>query len=326
MKAFKMARPKTLAQAVAVAAGDAATTGLLAGGTDLLGLLKDRVSEPDVVVNLKSIPGLTTIERSDRGLEIGALATLTDVAEHAEISSGWPALRTTVEKTATPQIRNVATVGGNLCQRPRCWYFRHEDYPCLKKGGELCYAREGENEYHAIFDNATCNIIHPSNLAPVLIAYDATVDIAGPDGVETVAVEEMFVSPEEDIARETILEPGQVVTRVTLPTGSARRHAAYFEAREKQSYDWALCGATVSLSLRDGVVEDARIVLSAVAPTPVRRTDLEDMVRGKKPREATIDAVCEAAVQGATPLRDNGYKVILLKGVLRRAFRQAIEG
>ncbi|MCA9320540.1 MAG: FAD binding domain-containing protein [Planctomycetes bacterium] len=325
MKAFKMARPKTVEAAVSVCGEDFAKTKILAGGTDLLGELKEHTQTPDMVVNLKSIAGLNAIRQTDRGLEIGALVKLYEIEEHGEIAKGWPALVTTVQKTATPQIRNVATVGGNLCQRPRCWYYRDETFKCLKKGGDLCYAREGENEYHAIFDNATCNIIHPSNLAPVLMAYDAQVEIVGPNGKEVLALEDFWVSPEEDISVENMLMPDQVLTTIILPKGSANPVSAYVEAREKQSYDWAICGATAAFR-RDGkTVSDARIILSAVAPIPVRRFDLEDLLKGQSVDEKLIDRVCEAAVTDATPLRDNAYKTILLKAVLRRAIRQALE-
>lgn len=326
MKAFKLAQPKTAEGAVKVSADDFKKSKLLAGGTDLIGEMKERTQTPDLVVNLKSVPGLARIEETERGTEIGALVTLSDLADDKTVNARWPALVQTTLKTATPQIRNAATVGGNLCQRPRCWYYRSELYPCLKKGGELCYAREGENEFHAIFDNATCNIIHPSNLAPALMAYDAKIEIMGPEGTEVLPLEEFWVSPEEDISVENILEPNMILTKVILPKGSESRSSAYIEVREKQSYDWAICASTANLKVADKKVTDARIVLSAVAPTPMRRTDLEDMIKGKALSDKLIDAVCEAAVKDATPQRDNGYKVILVKATLARALRKAMKG
>ncbi len=325
MKAFKMARPRTLDAALSVAAeGESNESRILAGGTDLIGEIKEGIQAPEMLINLKTVPGLAGIRSTDRGLVIGALTKLVDLQEHPSIAAGYPALVTTIRKTATPQIRNTGTVGGNLCQRPRCWYYRNKDYACLKKGGELCYAREGENEFHAIFDNATCNIIHPSNLAPVLIAYGALVEIADKNGRTTLPVEDFFVSPEEDISVENMLEKGQVLTSIILPEGSANPMSAYVEAREKQSYDWAICGATAAFRMDGKKVKEARIVLSAVAPTPVRREDLEEMVTGKRVTDDLIDAVCETAVEDATPLRDNAYKLILIQAVLRRAIRQAL--
>ena len=325
MKAFKMAQPKTLKGALSVCKGEFKDVKILAGGTDLVGELKERTQTPGLVVNLKAIPGLSEVKKTERGLEIGALVTLASLEKSAAVAAGWPALIATTMKTATPQVRNVGTVGGNLCQRPRCWYYRDETYKCLKKGGELCYAREGENEYHAIFDNATCNIIHPSNLAPVLIAYGAQLEVQGPDGTEVIPCEDFFVSPEEDIQVENALYSNQILTKIILPPGSENTKSAYFEAREKQSYDWAVCASTASFKLADGKVADCRIVLSAVAPTPLRRTDLEDMLKGKKVSDDLVDKVCEEAVKEATPLRDNAYKTILLKATLRRAIHQALE-
>ncbi len=325
MKAFKMARPRTLEAALSIAAADKVSESrILAGGTDLIGEIKDGIQAPDMLVNLKTVSGLAGIRATGRGLEIGALTKLVDLQEHPSVATDYPALATTIAKTATPQIRNTGTVGGNICQRPRCWYYRNRDYDCLKKGGELCYAREGENEFHAIFDNATCNIIHPSNLAPVLIAYGAQVEVMDKGGKQTLPLEDFFVSPEEDISVENMLEKGQVLTAIILPEGSANPMSAYVEAREKQSYDWAVCGATAAFRMDGKKVKEARIVLSAVAPTPVRREDLEEMMVGQRVTDDLMDAVCKTAVEDATPLRDNAYKVILIQAVLRRAIRQAL--
>jgi xanthine dehydrogenase YagS FAD-binding subunit len=327
MRPFRMAMPQSVEGACSVLKGSYKDHRVLGGGTDILSELKEGTQAPAMLVNLKAIPGLAGIAREARGLVLGALATLTDVAEHAEIKKHWPALATAAAHAATPQVRNAGTVGGNLCQRPRCWYYRHPEYPCLKKGGEICYARDGENEFHAIFDNATCNIIHPSNLAPALIAYGALVEIAGPDGkIEQVPVERFFVTPEQNITTETILEPSQVVVRVVLPAGSENAKSAFFEVREKQSYDWAVCASTVSLAMDGDVVRDARIVLSAVAPTPLRRADLEGMLKGQRITDELLAKLGEAAVAKATPLRDNKYKLILVKATLSRAIRQALKG
>lgn len=322
MKAFRMAQPKTLDGAISVAG---AGSRMLAGGTDLLALMKERVAEPDTVVNLKTIPGLRAIESTDDGIAIGALVTLNEIASSAELAAGWPALKTTALSAATPQIRNVATIGGNLCQNPRCWYYRDETYTCLKKGGKICPAQEGENEFHAIFENDRCASVHPSNLAPVLIAYGAKLEVRAGDKTRLVDAEDFFVKPDDDFTRETVLESEDILTRILLPAATRSTTSAYVETREKQSFDWSVCGATVNLELDGDTAKGARIVLSAIAPRPMRRTDLEQMVVGKKLDERTIDAVCAKAVEDATPLRDNAYKTILLKAVLRRAFRHAME-
>ena len=322
MKAFRMAQPKTLEGAQSVAGDDAR---MLAGGTDLLALMKERVAEPGTVINLKSIPGLDRIEVRDDGVRIGALVTLSELASSEDLAAGWPALRATALSAATPQIRNVATVGGNLAQNPRCWYYRDENYDCLKKGGKTCPAQNGENEFHAIFENATCASVHPSNVAPVLIGYGAKLVIRKGAATETIEAEDFFSTPGGDFTRDTVLGAGDVLTHIVLPAASRSATSAYVETREKQSFDWSVCGATVNLTMKDDVATDARVVVSAVAPRPLRRRDLEELVKGKKVSDKLIDTVCEKAVTGATPLRDNGYKTILLKAVLRRAFRQAME-
>ena len=326
MNPFKMAQPTTVKGAISVLGEEPNETPILAGGTDLLGEIKEGVRSPAMVVNLKSIPEMRRLKVTAAQIEIGALVTLSDLLNSPDIQRVLPALAETLRLTAATQIRNNATVGGNICQRPRCWYYRDASFNCLKKGGELCYAREGENEYHAIFDNATCNIVHPSNLAPVFIAHDALFEVTGPDGTETIPAGEFFISPEEDITAETILMPQQVLTRVIIPAKGLGGKAAYVETREKQSFDWALAGATVRLERTAGKVTNARVVLSAVAPTPLRREDLEEMLVGKTVTEKRIKQVCEAAVKDATPLAQNGYKTSLVKAILRRALRAVIKG
>ena len=188
MRPFEMALPRTAEEAIRAASAERGASAFLAGGTDLVGELKERTARPARVVNLKHIPGLDRIERTERGVEIGALVTLRALAEHATIRDRWPALAHAIGEAATPQLRNVGTAGGNLCQRPRCWYYRDATYPCRKKGGSLCYAQSGENEYHAIFDNGICCAVHPSSSATVYMIHDALVDITGPDGTTTVPV------------------------------------------------------------------------------------------------------------------------------------------
>ncbi len=326
MKPFPMALPKSVEEAVAVSGKSFRHTQMLAGGTDLLAELKERVETPELVVNLKRIVELRKIRRTERGLEIGALVTLTAIAEHQEIAQGWPALVEAIQNTATPQLRNVGTIGGNLCQRPRCWYYRDESYLCRKKRGERCYALSGENEYHSIFNNDVCCATHPSNSAPVLMAYDALLEIAGPDRKRLLPIEEFFVSPDQDVTRENILQPNEVLTTIILPPGTESRTSAYVECREKQSFDWSLCGATINLRLEGNRIRRARIVLSAVAPTPLRRRDLEELVLGRRLDEELVHKVGRAAVAKATPLEHNRYKVSLLRTTVRRALQQAMKG
>lgn len=334
MMPFRMARPRSLAEVHAVATGGFDATVMLAGGTDQVALMKDHVSTPELVVNLKTLPDMAGIAIDADHLRIGAGTTLDRVARDEEIARRFPALVATILKAATPQVRNVATIAGNLCQRPRCSYFRMEEYVCRKKGGTECFANAGLHETHAVFDNAICSAPHVSNLAPVLIAHDAVLDVAGPDAALGVAgpgrsrvipLEAFFVRPAENVLRENVLAPNEVITAVRLPLAAASGGAAYVEARQKQSFDWALVGATVRLPLDDGKIAGARVVLSSVAPLPVRRPDLETMLNGKRPDAKLFAAVCEAAVEGATPLRDNRYKLTMLRAVLRRALDEAKE-
>lgn len=325
MKSFKMALPKTLEGAVSALSADFGKTTILAGGTDLLASVKEHIIEPEVVVNLKSIKGISEIVKTEKGLEIGALVKLEALGRSKNVANGWAALTESVANTATPQIRNVGTVGGNLCQRPRCWYYRDETYDCTKKGGKKCYAINGENAYHAIFGNGLCPIVHPSNLAGPLIAYDAEVEIHGPKGSRRISLEEFFVAPEKNIARENSLQSNEVLAKIHIPISSANKNSAYEETREKQSFDWALCGASFNLRMDGKQITEARVVLNAVAPVPLRRKDLEAMLVGKKAGQSLFKKVAEAAVKGATPLAQNDYKVDLLKIVVERGLKKATE-
>ncbi|MFT7618824.1 MAG: xanthine dehydrogenase YagS FAD-binding subunit [Planctomycetota bacterium] len=325
MKSFKMALPKTLDGAVRVLGSDFDKTPIMAGGTDLLAAVKEHITEPDMVVNLKGIKGISDVVETEAGLEIGALVKLDELAGNKLVANGWAALVDSVASTATPQIRNVGTIGGNLCQRPRCWYFRHEDYNCTKKGGHECYAFEGENTYHAIFGTGMCQIVHPSNLAGPLIAYDAKIEIQGPKGSRTVALEDFFVTPEQNIKRENILKPNEILTKILIPKASASKNSSYYETREKESFDWALCGASFNLKMDGKTITQARVVFNAVAPVPIRRKDLEKMLVGQKASDSLFEKVSKAAVKTATPLHQNEYKIDLLKTVIVRGLKKATE-
>ena len=324
MKSFELAQPRTLDEAVAASGGSFIESRHLAGGTDLLATIKERVETPERLVNLKGIPGLRSIEVTPEATIIGALATHSEVAEHAGIAKHHPAFVETILKCVTPQVRNAATIGGGLCQRPRCWYFRHPDYTCKKKGGATCYAQEGENEFHTIFDNGTCCAVHASNLAPVLLAYDAVLTVRGPAGTREVTMDAFFVDPDKNVMVENILAPNELITHVTIPAAARGMGESYVEVREKQSFDWALVGSTVLLDMQGASVKSARVVLSAVAPRPLRLPAVEKLLLGK-PSEKAISKACDKAVEGATPLEHNGYKLALVKATLRRAVATALE-
>lgn len=323
MRPFKIAFPSSVQEASDAAGDNFSDTRLLAGGSDLLTSIKERIETPDLLVDLKRIEGLRDIDHDDKGVSIGGLCTLGDIVGNPRAVERFPALADAISKAATPQIRNVATISGNICQRPRCWYFRSEDYLCLKKGGFKCYARWGENEFHTIFDNDFCCAPNQSNVAPVLKAYDASLEIASKGKTREVAIEEFFIGPTDDISRENILEPGEIVTRIRIPEPPADTGCVYIEARERQSFDWALASATVRLTFSGETVSDARVVLGAVAPVPLRRDSSEKHLMGKPITPESIAAASAAAVEGATLLEHNAYKGGLVEGLVARAIEAA---
>jgi len=290
-----------------------------AGGIDLIDHLKEHLVEPPRVVDLKTIPGLDGITAAaDGSLRIGPLATLARVAADAGVRKSHAALAQACAEAASPQIRNVATVGGNLLQRPRCWYYRLESYQCLKKGGDVCFAVGGENRYHAVFGGGPSYAVHPSNAAVPLLAFGASFILEGEQGSRTVPASEFFTSPAKDPERENQLRPGEILTEIRVPAAAGVR-SVYQDVRERAAFDWPLVSAAVALKVEGGVVREARVVLGAVAPVPWRSAKAEQALVGKPLEEATAAAAARAAVFGATPLSDNGYKVGLVQTLVRRA-------
>ncbi len=321
MKNFDWITPATPEAAVQAAAQ--AGRAFLGGGTDLLPLMKSGLREPTGVVQLKGLTGMERLELTADGITIGASITLAALCTDTLVQRSLPAVFDAARHAATPLVRNRATVGGNLCQRPRCWYFRHPDYACSKKGGDTCYAIEGENKFHAIFDNTTCNIVHPSNLGPAFWAHDAVVVVLGPKGERRIPVAEFWVRPEEDMRTEVALEPGELITSVSCKPLSGRSGSAFEEVNEKQSYDWGLVACAARLTLDGDKASDVRIVIGAVAPVPLRREAAEAVLNGKVPNEAAAWAAADAAIAGATPLRDNAYKVTMLRACVKNAILTA---
>jgi xanthine dehydrogenase YagS FAD-binding subunit len=295
-----------------------------AGGVDVVDLCKEGLVAPDLVVSLLRIPGLGAIEeKPDGSVSIGALCTLHQIAQSPLLRERFPALAAAAAGAATPQIRRVATLGGNLHQRPRCWYFRSPDFQCLKKGGAQCFAQEGDNRFHAIFGNRTCAIVHPSATAVPLVAYGASLLLRGEKEERRVPIEEHFVGPDEDVRREHRLKAGELLAQVVLPAGA--RRSAYLKFKERQSFDWPLADVAVSLKMSGGTCEEARVVLGAAAPVPWRARAAESLLSGKRIDAAVAEAAGVAAVKGATPLAENGYKVQLFRVLTRRAILQAME-
>jgi xanthine dehydrogenase YagS FAD-binding subunit len=322
MNRFELIAPSDPAQAAELAArpGHAA----LAGGVDLLDLMKQKVSSPATLVNLKGLKGLDTIESDGAGgLRIGTLVKLHAIAANDDIRERHAAIADAAGEAATPQIRNIATAGGNLLQRPRCWYFRNPDVHCLKKGGKQCYAVGGLNRYHAILGGGPSFIVHPSNLAPALIAFGASVRLIGPAGERMVELERFFILPKTDVTRENILRPGEILTAIEIPPPAHGARSAYLEAREKQSFDWPLVSAAAVLVIEAQIVRDARIVMGAVAPVPWRAPAAEKVLIGARITPDGADRAAEIALAGAAPLPQNGYKIPMAKAIVRRAILRA---
>jgi xanthine dehydrogenase YagS FAD-binding subunit len=293
----------------------------LAGGTDLLTLMKADLAAPERLVNLKrALP--KDVEPRPDGLAIGAGATLAEVERHPLIMKGYAALAQAAAAAASPQIRNLATLGGNLLQRPRCWYFRNARTRCWLKGGRECLAREGENRNHALFGGGPCWAVHPSDPAAALLAFDAEVRLAGPAGESVVALERFMALPSEERRSETVLAPNQLVLGVRLPPQPSETRSIYLKAMDRAAFSFALAGVAVVLRLSHGKVAHARIVLSGVGPIPWRAQEAERLLAGGAAEEESFERVARAALQGASPLRHNGYKVPLARALLKRALRK----
>jgi xanthine dehydrogenase YagS FAD-binding subunit len=287
-----------------------------AGGTDLLSCLRDHVFDADLVVSLSGLNGLQGVRQSaDGGLSIGALATIYEIAHNPLIEKQYKALSRAASEVASPQLRKQGTLGGNLCQKPRCWYYRGE-FHCLRKGGNECFAVGGENAFHCIFGGENCYIVHPSDTAPALSALDARVRTRGPQGERLIPVDQFFVLPKDDYARETVLEPGEIVTEILLPAAPATLKSSYRKVRGRRSWDFALAGVALAIEMKGEIVSRARIFLSGAAPIPWRSREAEETITGKKLDFTTIRQAAEAAVRQAEPMEQNAYKVPLFQQVI----------
>jgi xanthine dehydrogenase YagS FAD-binding subunit len=325
MNAFELVMPRSLddaLQALRPRGGEAdEAPQALAGGQDLLTVLKDGIARPSRVVNLKTLPGMTQIELRRGALHIGALVKLHALEEDAGIRRQFPGLAEAAASIATPQIRNLGTVGGNLCQRPRCWYFRSPDILCLKKGGTECYAASGENKYHAILGGGPSFIVHPSDLAPMLVALGAEVDLVSSAGKRSLPLENFFTLPSKgDVRRENILLPGELLISVRVPSSPLAARSTYLKFKERRSLDFALASAAAAVELGAlGVVRAARLVLGGVAPVPWRAPDAESFLIGKRLTAEVAGEAARLALRGAQPLGKNGFKVPLAQALVRRA-------
>ena len=322
MKSFEWANAASVDDAVALLGGADSKTDPdeiprpMGGGQDLLTTMKSYITRPPRVVNLKTIKGSGTVSSDGAGgLKIDALVTLSQLIDHAEVQKNYPGLVEAAHSIATPQIRNLGTVGGNLNQRPRCWYFRAEEVQCLRKGGDTCYAKDGENKYHAIFGHSDCVMVHPSDLSPMLIALGAVITIAGKGGKRDVPIAAFF--SEDDVRRENILNPGEIVTQIQLPATAAK--STYLKFKERASLDFAMASVAGVIELNaDKTVKQSKIVLGGVAPIPWPVPKVDAFLVGKKLDDETIKQATVIALTDAKPLSQNGYKIPLTQTLVKR--------
>jgi xanthine dehydrogenase YagS FAD-binding subunit len=331
MKAFEWANPTTIGEAVQLLKSASAGSDLdeaarpIAGGQDLLTTMKDYTTRPSRVVNLKSVRGLDLIQGNAKtGLTIGALVTLTQLEEHPLVRASFPGLAEAAHSVATPQIRNLGTVGGNLCQRPRCWYFRLEEVICLKKGGSECYAAKGENKYNAILGGGPSYIVHPSDLAPMLVALGASVSVFGADGRRVIPLDKFFTLPNENIRRENVLRNDEIIMHIQVPASPVAARSTYLKFKERESMDFAMASVAAAVHLGGNkTVTQVRLVLGGVAPIPWRTLEAEQFLLGKTLSADVLAEAARLALKGAQPLEKNGYKVPLAQTLVRRALAKA---
>jgi xanthine dehydrogenase YagS FAD-binding subunit len=324
MPAFELFQPASVDDAVALLARHRANAWVLAGGLDTFEWLADRIKRPAVLVDLAGIAGLSGVRETPQGVEIGAMTTLAAIATDPVITGRYRLLADAAMAVASPQIRNQGTIGGNVSQSARCWYYR-AGWPCYRAGGNICYADTptGANREHAIFDLDRCVAVNPSDTAPALVALDAEMVVRSPRGERVVPADDFFVGPATEITRMTVLEPDDLLTGIRLPATWSRAQFYFEKVRDRQVWDFALVNIAAALQTAGGAIRDLRLVVNGVAARPKRLRAVEAAVRGKPRSEATAQAAGDLAIAGAEPLRHNAYKVALTRNLVRRAIRGA---
>jgi xanthine dehydrogenase YagS FAD-binding subunit len=327
MKTFANANARDLQQAVTLMQQthkDGKAGSFVGGGSDLLALVKERIVSPDMLVNLKTIKGLdqvTAISGGAGGVTIGGLMTLDNLSRHPLIRRQYAVLAEAAETVATPQIRNVGTIAGNISQRPWCWYFRN-GFPCYKNGGSTCFSATGENQFHAIFGGGPSYIVHPSDTAVALVALDAKFRLVSPSGERVLPAADFFALPQQNPARENVLAAEEVVADIQLPAPRPSTRSTYHKVMDREAWTHAVVSAAIVLEMDQQVCRSAHVVLGGVAPIPWRLPEVERMLAGQRITENLAVSVAEKALEGAKPLARNGYKVPLTKGVVRRTLAE----
>ena len=324
MRSFKYYPASSWEEAVAFL-GKNDKAQVVAGGSDLLGWIKDDLNGPgapraEVLVDIRTIPNTNYVKfDASAGLQLGALTPLTTVSENADVQKNYAALATAAVSPASPSIRNVGTIGGNIMQRPRCWYLRGAAFNCYKKGGDFCFSVTGENQYHAILDGELCYIVHPSDTAPALLALNATAKVMGASGAKDVAFDNLFIGPRTNVLKETVLEHTDVLTGVTVPAPAANTKSVFMKVTQRGVYDFAIVSIAVVAQVVGGVWQSGRVVLSGVAPTPYRATAAEDALKGQMSNAAVAKTAADNTLVKARPMSNNAYKVDIAKNLIARA-------
>jgi xanthine dehydrogenase YagS FAD-binding subunit len=314
MPNFTYTKVKSLKEAIGQLSSKGAR--IHAGGTDLLGCLRDEIFGAEKLVSIGQIKALRGISRAnDGGLRIGALTTIAEIENNKTLQERYSALAQAASEVASPQLRNQGTIAGNICQKPRCWYYRGE-FHCLRKGGETCYAYQGENQFHCIFGGDGCYIVHPSDTAPALVAFEAAVKVSGPAGARLVPIAKFHVSPRENVQKETTLKPNEIVTEILLPPPMKGLHSSYRKVRARRSWDFALASVALALQFDGDKVAKARVVFGGAAPVPWRSKEVEEVITGRRLDAETVTRAAAAAVKNAQPLKHNGYKISLFRGMI----------
>jgi xanthine dehydrogenase YagS FAD-binding subunit len=322
--AFELFQPTSVDDALSLQSRYGAKAWVLAGGLDSFDWFKDRIKRPEVVIDLSQVRELRGVRTAGDGLEIGAMTTLTEVVRHPVILEKFSILPNAAEAAASPQIRNQGTIGGNVSQDARCWYYRG-GWPCYRAGGNICYADTptGLNREHAILDADRCVAVNPSDTAPALIALDAKMVVRTPKGERVVDAENYFIGPSIDITKMTILKPGDLLTSIRIPGTWAGAEFYFEKVRDRNVWDFPLVNVASAMTLSGNTIQRIRIAVNGVAAHPVRLTAVENAVTGKQRSEETADMAGQLAIQGAEPLQYNGFKVPLLRNLVRRAIRGA---
>ncbi len=324
MKNFALLNARTLDEAVSSLGTDWNEAAVMSGGTDLIGSMKRYIQTPEKVVNLKTVSGLEEIRSENENIVIGAETKIAHVASDSKVSEHLTALSMAAGNVASPQIRNMGTISGNICQRPRCWYYRDTEVPCMKKGGIRCYAVAGVNTYHAIYGGGPCHIVHPSDTAVALSAFDTTLTIVDKYGTKDVPFSEFFVLPEEDASRENILKPFQVISKITVKAPGDNVKSTFIKVQEREAWDFAVASVALSMKMEGTACREASVILGAAAPIPWRSEAAENELTGKNITETVAVAAGRAAVADSTPMTDNKYKVELFTNIVKRAVTELV--